>query len=387
MAGIIVKPRARILQGHDWVFHSEILKVYGNPEEGSVVAIKDGKDKMLGSGIFNSKSQIVARRFSRGRDILDRDFFEKRLRRAISLRERRHANSQFHRLVWSESDGLPGLIVDRYDDVMVLQTLALGMDIHKGVIAEILSSLPGIRAVIERNDTGARLAEGLPQQAGVLLGQTDGRVTLVNDGCRYEVDLLSGHKTGYYLDQMENHRSVAEYAKDRKVLDCFSNQGAFALACMRNGATSALALESSADCVEKIRENAKLNEVAVSVEEGDVFDYLPNAGRRGLEFDLVILDPPSFTKAKGSAHAALRGYRELHLRAAKLLSKNGILATFSCSHHIPASDFLETVRGGLNDARRSAHLVESLDQPTDHPVLLAMPETEYLKGFIFEMVG
>ncbi|MEO8205098.1 MAG: class I SAM-dependent methyltransferase, partial [Chthoniobacterales bacterium] len=274
MAGIIVKPRARILQGHDWVFQSEVLKIYGNPEDGSVVAIKDGKDKLLGSGIINSKSQIVARRFSRGRDTVDREFFEKRIRRALALRERRHCNPQFHRLIWSESDGLPGLIVDRYGDLMVLQTLTLGMDIHKAMIAEILSSLPGVHAVIERNDTSARMAEGLPRQSGVLLGKTDGRVTLVNDGSRYEVDLLSGHKTGYYLDQMENHRRVAAYAKGRKVLDCFSNQGAFAIASLRNGAASALALEASADCVEKIRTNAKLNDVAVTVEEGDVFDYL-----------------------------------------------------------------------------------------------------------------
>lgn len=387
MAGIIVKPRARILQGHDWVYQSEVLKAFGNPEPGSVVSIKDGRDKLLGSGIFNEHSQIAVRRFSRGRDALDREFFEKRIRRAVALRERRGCNPQFHRIFWSESDGLPGLIADRYGDVIVMQTLTLGMDIHKAVIAELLSEICDVRAVIERNDSSGRVAEGLPSQSGVIQGETDGRVMLVNRDCRYALDLLTGHKTGYYLDQMENHHQVAQWAKGRKVLDCFSNQGAFAIACMRAGAESAIAIESSEDCVAKIQANAELNAVKVSVEDADVFDWLPVAARRGIEYDLIILDPPSFAKGKGGVHAALRGYHELHLRAAKLLSRTGVLATFSCSHHISSEDFMETVRQGLHGAHRSAHLVRTLAQPADHPVLLAMPETEYLKGFVFEMTG
>ncbi|MEO6846835.1 MAG: class I SAM-dependent rRNA methyltransferase [Chthoniobacterales bacterium] len=387
MPGIIVKPRSRILQGHDWVFQSEVLKVYGNPPDGSVISIKDGKDKLLGSAIYNSQSQIVARRFSRSKDALDREFFERRIARARTLRERRKCNPDFHRLVWSESDGLPGLIVDRYDHIMVFQTLTLAMDLNKEMIAELLLAIPGVDAVIERNSSSARAAENLPLQSGVVMGETDGRVVLVNGDSRYQLDLLSGHKTGYYLDQMDNHRRVAQYAQGRRVLDCFSNQGAFAIASARQGAVAVLALESSADCCLKIRENARLNEVEVAVEEEDVFGWLPNAVRRGTEYDLIVLDPPSFTKGKGGIHAALRGYRELHLRAAKLLSKNGILATFSCSHHITASDFLESVREGFNDSRRSAHLAETLSQSSDHPVLLAMPETEYLKGFVFEMIG
>jgi 23S rRNA (cytosine1962-C5)-methyltransferase len=318
--------------------------------------------------------------------VLDREFLEKRLQRAVALRERRGCNPRFHRMVWSESDGLPGLIVDRYDEVAVLQTLTMGMDVHKATIADLLRQIPGIRAVIERNDSSGRAAEQLPLQCAVLAGETDGKITLENHGCRFALNLLSGHKTGFYLDQMESHAQLAQWAKGRRMLDCFSNQGGFAITGMHSGAASAVAVESSADCATQIRANAQLNAVSVTVEEQDAFDYLATAGRRGLEFDLVVLDPPSFTKGKGGLHSALRGYRDLHLRAAKLLSKGGVLATFSCSHHVSSADFMETVREGLHDARRSAHLVRTLSQPADHPVLLAMPETEYLKGFVFEMI-
>lgn len=393
MAGLVIKPRARILHGHDWVFSGEVLKAFGGPADGDVISLKDGKDHLIGSAIYNSKSQIVARRFSRRRQDLDPDFFERRIAQAVEYRTRRGINPRLCRVVWSESDGLPGVIVDRYGDQYVLQTLTLAMDMRKNLIVEAMKKVLGAQTIMERNDAPVRRAEGLDLRTGVLEGAAPSApVAIEINGARqsvplqFEVSLLEAQKTGFYLDQLPHYATVAEHAQDRRVLDCFTSQGAYALACARAGAAAVTAVEASADSLAAARANAKRNGLKVNWAEQDVFDFLRAAEKADAQYDLIILDPPSFTKTKGGLHNALRGYRELHVRAFKLLSKDGVLATFSCSHHVSESAFAQTIADALVDARRSARRLRRFEQALDHPVLPTLPETEYFKGLLLEMM-
>jgi 23S rRNA (cytosine1962-C5)-methyltransferase len=405
MAGIVVKPRARILHGHDWVFSSEVLKVFGNPADGDVISLKDGKDRLIGSAIYNSKSQIIARRFSRRRQDLDIDLFWRRIVQASEYRDRRAVDPKVRRVVWSESDGLPGVIIDRYGNHFVLQTLTQAMDMRKDLIVEALehvfcrasASFAGIEtatgaapslqpfSVVERNDAMVRKAEGLELRKGVLRG-TPSQITIEIEGVKLGVDLLHGQKTGFYLDQRQNYGIVAAHARDRRVLDCFTNQGAFALACARAGAAEVTGIEESAENIAAAKRNAARNELNARWIEQDVFQFLRASEKAGAEYDLIILDPPSFTKTRSRLSDALRGYRELHTRAFKLLAKDGLLATFSCSHHVNDEAFLQTITDGLVDARRSARRIGRFEQAPDHPVLPTIPQTEYFRGFLLEMM-
>src|SRR5207237_5724629 len=370
MAGIVVKPRARILHGHDWVFSSEVLKVFGNPADGDVISLKDGKDRLIGSAIYNSKSQIVARRFSRRRQDLDLDFFRRRIAQASEYRDRRKVDPKLRRVVWSESDGLPGMIIDRYGDHLVLQTLTLAMDMRKDSIVmtiedvfcrasaslagaeRLASGAPALQAftIIERNDAPVRKAEGLELRKGILRG-TASQIVIKIEGVKLELDLLHGQKTGFYLDQRHNYGIVAEYARDRRVLDCFTNQGAFALTCARAGAAEVTGVEESSENIAAAKQKATHNEMKVQWIDHDVFQLLRAAEKAGAQYDLIVLDPPSFTKTKSELRDALRGYRELHMRAFKLLSKDGLLATFSCSHRVTDVAFSEPITDALVDAR------------------------------------
>jgi 23S rRNA (cytosine1962-C5)-methyltransferase len=387
MAGLVVKPRARILHGHDWVFSSEVLKVFGHPADGDVISLKDGRDRLIGSAIYNSKSQIVARRFSRQRQDLDLDFFKRRIAQASEYRDRRNVDPKLRRIVWSESDGLPGIIIDRYGDYFVLQTLTLAMDSRKNLIVKTIVDLFGDATIIERNDSAVRKAEGLQLITGVLEGFAPaGTITVEIGALKFDVDLLQAQKTGFYLDQAPNYSVVANYAAGRRALDCFANQGAFALACLKAGATDVAAVEENSDNVVAGKRNMDRNGLKVRWIEQDVFAFLRGAEKAEAEYDLIILDPPSFTKTKSGLRDALRGYRELLVRAFKLLSKNGLLATFSCSHHVSETAFAQTITDALVDARRSARKLRRFEQALDHPVLPTIPETEYFKGLLLEMM-
>ena len=386
MSGLIIKPRARIFHGHDWVYSSEILKSFGDPQPGDVVSLKDGKDRLLGSAIYNPQSQIVARRYSRRRQDLDADFFRRRITQAIDYRQRRGVDPCLCRLVWSESDGLPGVIVDRYGDCCVLQTLTLAMDQRKTLIVDALVSLLSPAAVVERNDAPVRRAEGMELSTGLLHGSAlPPDLAFETAGLRFSPDLLGGQKTGFYLDQVDNYRQVAEVAKGRRVLDCFTNQGAFALACAKAGAQAVTAVEISANALADARRNAERNQLtSIEWREANVFDLLPTEERRGAQYDLIILDPPSFTKSKSRLDDALRGYKEIHLRALKLLADDGLLATFCCSHHVNAVEFREMIIEASVDAKRSVRQLARYTQAVDHPIIPTIPETEYLQGYLFE---
>src|ERR1700736_4917346 len=283
MAGIVVKPRARILHGHDWVFASEILKVFGKPADGDVISLKDGRDHLVGSAIYNSKSQIVARRFSRRKQDLDPDFFKRRIAQAAEYRERRKIDNRLCRVVWSESDGLPGVILDRYGDHFVLQTLTLALDLRKELIANAIVDLFGKVRIIERNDAPVRKAEGLELQSAVLRGDNATEIKVDIDAVKFGVDLLHGHKTGFYLDQRMNYGVVAQYAHGKRVLDCFANQGAFALTCARAGAAAVTGVEESSQNISAAKNNAEQNEVSVNWVEQDVFQFLRSAEKAEAE--------------------------------------------------------------------------------------------------------
>jgi 23S rRNA (cytosine1962-C5)-methyltransferase len=388
MPGIVVKPRARILHGHDWVYSSEVLKVFGKPADGDVISLKDGRDHLIGSAIYNSKSQIVARRFSRRRQDLDLDFFKRRIAQANEYRNRRNLDSTLRRVAWSESDGLSGVIIDRYGNNFVLQTLTLAMDMRKDLIAKAIIDVFGEKiTVIERNDAPIRKSEGLEPRTSILAGTAPSAPLVIElQGLKVEVDVLHGQKTGFYLDQRQNYEVVAQHANSRRVLDCFTNQGGFALVCSRAGAAEVTGVEENTANIAAAKSNAALNDMKVAWIQQDVFHFLRAAEKAQMQYDLIILDPPSFTKTRGGLQDALRGYRELHVRAFKLLSRDGVLATFSCSHHVNENIFAQMITQALVDARRSARHLHHFEQALDHPVLPTLPETEYLRGVLLEMM-
>ena len=392
MAGIVVKPRSRIFHGHDWVYASEIKKLFGNPAAGDVISLKDFKDRPLGSAIYNPQSQIVARRISRRSQNLDASFFARRIERAALSRQNDGFTEEVpHRVVWSEADGLPGVVVDRYGENAVLQTLTLAMDRRKNLVAKAVREvLAGVENVIERNDNPVRKAEGLAPACGVLAGADPGPIDVVTPaGIHLEVDLLKGQKTGLYLDQFASYGAVARHTTGKSVLDCFSNQGGFALHCAKAGAASVAAVDISSAATAAVTANAKRNrlDVGIDVVTANVFDFLKEQVSQGASYDVVILDPPSFTKSKKRLTDAMRGYKEIHLRAFQLLAPGGLLATFCCSHHVTETEFRDVACAASVDAKKSLRLRDVYRQRGDHPVVPTIPETEYLKGSLFEVVA
>jgi len=384
MAGLIIAPRARIFHGHEWVYATEIRKTFGDPQPGDVVTLKDFRDRPLGSAIYNPQSQIVARRFSRRRQDLDLDFFTRRIRQAIEYRERKEIDPRLCRIVWSESDGIPGLIIDRYGDHISVQTLTLAMDLRKELIRDALVALLNPKSIVLRNDSPSRRAEGMETSIEMLHGENPGSFVVRANELDFEVDLFDGQKTGLYLDQLQSHAEVAKLAKGKRVLDCFTNQGGFALACAKAGAAKVTAVDVSGTACEAARHNAKLNGLEIDVIEHNVFDFLKHAEP---EYDLIILDPPSFTRNKKTLMDAMRGYKEIHLRSLKLLEKGGILSTFCCSHHASRELFLENLADASVDAKKSLRLMQEHSQRADHPILITIPETGYLKGFTVEVIA
>ncbi len=384
MAGLIISPRARIFHGHEWIYSTEIAKSFGNPQPGDVITLKDFRDRPLGSAIYNPQSQIVARRFSRRRQDLDLDFFTRRIRQAIDHRVRRGLDETLCRLVWSESDGMPGLIVDRYGPHLAVQTLTLAMDLRRDLIRDALLALLAPSSIVLRNDSPFRKAEGMEPGIEMLHGENPGPFVVRANELDFEIDLFDGQKTGLYLDQLQSHTEVAKLAQGRRVLDCFTNQGGFALACAKAGAAKVTAVDVSATACEAARHNARLNGLDIEVLEHNVFDFLKHATP---DYDLIILDPPSFTRNKKTLMDAMRGYKEIHLRSLKLLDKGGILSTFCCSHHASRELFQENLVDASVDAKKSLRLIAEHAQRPDHPILISIPETSYLKGLTVEVIA
>lgn len=391
----------RVLAGHPWIYEGSILRLTREPADGDVIQVKDHRRRFLGVGFYNSKSRIRVRVLSPERRELDEAFFEKRLRDAVEHRRRFLPGATSYRVVNAEGDLLSGLIVDKYEDVLVLQTSSMGMDQRKPLIIGILQKLLSPRAILERNDMGSRRFEGLPDAHGVLAGTLSeaeqAAIPVRLNGLQFEANLLAGHKTGLYLDQQCNHQRVAELAKGARVLDAFSFLGGFGLHAARAGAASVLGIDQSEEATRVARQLAERNGLAdrCTFETTNVFDWLraqpgastaPDAPAH-VPFDLIVLDPPSFTRNRASVPDALRGYKEIHLRSLKLLRPGGILATFCCSHHVDALTFDAVIQEAARDARRLLRRVAVYQQSPDHPVLPAIPESEYLKGFAFELIA
>lgn len=384
MAGLIIAPRARIFHGHEWVYATEVKKTFGDPQPGDVITLKDFQDRSLGTAIYNPMSQIVARRFSRRKQDLDAEFFVRRIGQSIEHRQRLGLDETLARLVWSESDGMPGLIIDRYGAHVVVQTLTLAMRQRVDLIVAALKELISPETIILRNDSPVLKAEGIEQEITVLHGTNPGAFVVEANGLKFEIDLLDGQKTGLYLDQLQSHAEVAKLAEGKRVLDCFTNQGGFALACAKAGAAKVTAVDISESACAAARRNAELNGLEIEVIAHNVFDFLKHAQP---EYDFIILDPPSFTRNKKTLMDAMRGYKEIHLRSLKLLDKGGLLSTFCCSHHASRELFQANLVDAAVDAKKSLRLVMNHGQRGDHPVLLALPETEYLKGITAELMA
>ncbi|HEY1081338.1 MAG TPA: class I SAM-dependent rRNA methyltransferase [Prosthecobacter sp.] len=387
MPTLSIQPRARIFHGHVWVYATEIKGRFGEPQPGDVVQLQDARGKPMGSAIYNPKSQISARLFSYRRQDLDLEFFVRRIERAVKAREEAGVDTALCRMVWSESDGLPGVVVDRYGDYLVLQTLTLAMAQRQDLIIQALVQVFSPKGIVQRNEGGVRKAEGLDQVKGTVYGETPAPFVVRHQGSAFHADLIEGQKTGLYLDQLDNYQHAARLAKGRRVLDCFTNQGGFAQACSLAGATEVTAVDISESAIETAKKNAAISGAKVNFIAANCFDFLKQQESAGATYDLIILDPPSFTKTKASVKDAMRGYKEIHLRALKMLQPGGILATYSCSHHVSTGEFHASITDAAVDAKKTLRRVATYTQRPDHPILATIPETEYLTGYAYEVVA
>ncbi|MFN3325386.1 MAG: class I SAM-dependent rRNA methyltransferase [Bryobacteraceae bacterium] len=374
----------RVTLGHPWIFRSDVADS-GAAAPGDVVKVLDWRGRPLGMAHYSAASQIALRMLTRRVEEVGREFFRERLRTAIAFRERVVRESEAYRLVHAEGDLLAGLVVDRYGEYLAIQTLDQGMDRAKGLLVDLLQELVRPRGIAVRNDVASRTREALPLEKGVLWGEVPERVSYRMNGFRFETDLLGGQKTGVFLDQRENYLAAARYAHGR-ALDCFTSTGGFALH-LAARCESVEAVDSSMDALQTADANREANGIAnVEFTEANVFDLLAGYDAAGRRFSTIVLDPPAFAKSRTSLDAAARGYKEINLRALRMLDSGGVLVTCSCSYHVSEAMLLELVAAASLDARRTLRVIERRTQSQDHPILLTTPETHYLKCVIFEVV-
>lgn len=394
------KAELSIKNGHPWVYFDEITDRFGEPENGCIVDVVSGKGTYLGSGLYSEHSKIRVRLLSRNaNDKYDDAFFGRRLQYALDCRRSIMGNDfSACRLVFGEADGLPGLTVDLFTDVVVTQVLSYGMDKRKDVLYQsILQILSGygvcVRGIYERNDVALRELEGLTQYKGwykpETVSDTTTKTEITENGVRYTVDFENGQKTGFFLDQKYNRLAVARMAKGKRVLDCFTHTGSFALNAAMGGAEHVTAVDVSQTAIDQAKQNADMNGLSERMDFlcTDVFDLLPDLAAKGEKpYDFIILDPPAFTKSRKTVHSAERGYKEINFRAMKLLPRGGYLATCSCSHFMKNELFLKMLQSAANDAGVQLRQLEARQQCCDHPVLWNVPETDYLKFYLFQVI-
>jgi 23S rRNA (cytosine1962-C5)-methyltransferase len=379
------KGARRVRGGHLWIYKSDVVKA--EADGGEVVTVYDEARNFVGKAFYSDSSEITLRIFTTKDEIVDKTFWKTRIGEAARRRRTKdeEQRTSAKRLIYSEGDLIPSLIVDDYAGVFVIQTLSQGTEKLKETFVEILKEEFQPRAIIERNDVKVRQRENLEMKAGVLDGDAPDEIVIEQDGIKFHVSPLGGQKTGSFLDQRENHLALRRHAFGRG-LDCFTFNGGFALNLARS-CENVLAIDISEDAVNLAKRNAELNQISnVRFQTANVFDALRDFEAKGEKFDTIVLDPPAFVKSRAALKSAARGYKEINLRALKLLNKNGILATCSCSFHMSEDLFLETVEESARDARRRVHLIEKRTQATDHPILVGMPETYYLKCFILRVI-
>jgi len=379
------KAADRVASGHPWIFASDITDRDG-AQPGAAVKVADSRGRPLGTAHYSSASQIALRMLSRSVDEIGRDFFLQRLRAAEEHRRAVVRDTNAYRVVHGEADRLPALVVDRYADYLVLQTLNQGMDAVKEHIVSCLDEIFHPRAIVARNDVAVRTKEQLPLESAVLQGEAPECVTVQMNGLTLRADLLRGQKTGIYLDQRENYRAAAQYAAGGSALDCFTSTGGFALH-LAAKCESVEAVDSSASALATAHANADANGIGnVHLREADVFELLAGHVSTHRQYSMVVLDPPAFAKSRHNLEAAFTGYKEINLRALRLLGPGGILVTCSCSHHVSEAMFLELIAQASLDAKRTLRVLERRTQAQDHPILLTVPETHYLKCLVLEVV-
>jgi len=377
----------RIEYGHPWIFKSDISHTDGDIEPGDVLDVYSSKNKFLGRGFYNAKSQITIRMLTYEHEEVNYDFLYNRINDAWNYRKQ-VADINSCRAIYGESDFLPALVVDKFSDILVVQTLALGMDKHKSEIVNILDEIIKPRGIYERNDVSVRLLEGLEMQKGFLKGTFDTLVEMTENGVKFLVDVENGQKTGFFLDQKENRAAIAPFVKNAKVLDCFTHTGSFALHAGLYEAKSVLGIDISEHAVKCATKNAEINglDSIVKFQVANTFDILREFYDNGEQFDTIVLDPPAFTKTKNAVQGAIRGYKEINLRAMKIIKRGGYLITCSCSQHVDSDLFMDILYDAAADSKRKVRVIEYRSQAKDHPVLLAAPETEYLKCAILQVV-
>jgi 23S rRNA (cytosine1962-C5)-methyltransferase len=373
----------RLRSGHPWVYRSDVRSAQA--EAGAIVRVADERGRFHGRAFYSDKSQIAVRLLTRENVPVDRAFFAERLRRAAAYRQTVVENTDAYRLVHGEADLLPSIVIDRYGDYLVVQTLSQASERQKDLIVEILVELFSPLGILERNDPKVRLLEGLPQRVSVVHGEVPAEILAKENGITFIYDLAKGQKTGSFLDQRENHWAARRYASG-EVLDCFSYQGGFALT-VAEECEHVEAIDMGTAALEAARRNQELNAISnVTFREGNAFDVLKEYDEVGRSFQMVILDPPAFAKSRDSLEAATRGYKEINLRALKILAPGGYLVTCSCSHHLSEAQFLQLIAEAANDAKRTVVVAERRTQAEDHPILLTMPETHYLKALILRVI-
>lgn len=376
------KGAKRVRGGHLWIYKSDVLSV--EAAGGDVVSVYDEAKNFVGKAFYSDASEITLRIFTTRDETIDKEFWRGRILDAAT-RRRGDAATNARRLIYSEGDLIPSLIVDDYNGSFVIQTLAQGTEKLKETFVEILREEFAPTAIIERNDVKVRQRENLPLQSGVLFGEVPAEITIEQDGIKFHIAPTEGQKTGSFLDQRENHFAVRNYAFGRG-LDCFTFNGGFALN-LAQVCDAVTAIDISADAISLARRNAELNQISnIEFQTANVFDALRDMEKAGERFDTIVLDPPAFVKTRAALRSAVRGYKEINLRALKLLNKGGILVTCSCSFHFSEEIFLQTLEESARDARRRVQLIEKRMQAADHPILLGMPETYYLKCFILRVV-
>lgn len=400
---ITKKGENRARMGHPWVFEGEVLKESEKPENGSLVDVVSEKGKYIGTGFYNDHSKIRVRLLSyNANDRFDEAFFERRVRYAVDYRKTVMPGADFAccRLIFGEADGFPGLTVDRFDDVLVAQVLSLGMERHKNQIFSLLLRVlremgERVKGVYERNDVKIRELEGMSENKGIAqipeneLTEADLMPIIVENGLSYMVDVVNGQKTGFFLDQKYNRQAVARIAKGKHVLDCFTHTRAFALNAARGGAASVTAVDISGEALKTAQQNILRNHLVdvVTTREANVFELLTELKAQGhAPYDFIILDPPAFTKSSSTVRSAFRGYKEINLKAMKLLPRGGYLATCSCSHFMEDALFVKMLHEAARDAQVSLRQIEARQQAPDHPILYNVPETDYLKFYLFQVV-
>lgn len=400
---ITKKGENRARMGHPWVFEGEVLKESEKPENGSLVDVVSEKGKYIGTGFYNDHSKIRVRLLSyNANDRFDEAFFERRVRYAVDYRKTVMPGADFAccRLIFGEADGFPGLTVDRFDDVLVAQVLSLGMERHKNQIFSLLLRVlremgERVKGVYERNDVKIRELEGMSENKGIAqipeneLTEADLMPIIVENGLSYMVDVVNGQKTGFFLDQKYNRQAVARIAKGKHVLDCFTHTGAFALNAARGGAASVTAVDISGEALKTAQQNILRNHLVdvVTTREANVFELLTELKAQGhAPYDFIILDPPAFTKSSSTVRSAFRGYKEINLKAMKLLPRGGYLATCSCSHFMEDALFVKMLHEAARYAQVSLRQIEARQQAPDHPILYNVPETDYLKFYLFQVV-